>query len=276
MDSSHGGSEGLGLGGGSVLSLVRLGDGLVRDLASTTVDRSSVDSVSNRSSVNNRSSVDNRGSVHNRGSVGRGIRILSLTVIGDGSDVSVDGVGGVANMLGAAVREVDIVRTLSIASSVTGLGSIEVGGGVVVSHGVVVCVGGDLVRVDLGSSVSYNRSVVGRGSVDYRSSVNYGSSVNYRGSVNHGSMGNGVSSNKSMSYKSVSCDNTMTGSMESVRRVMYGSYSGSKSFGLSVGSVFSLERLGDGLVRDLTGTNSYESVSSNKAMVSSNEELRSS
>merc|ERR1712243_425750 len=102
MDSSYAGSEGLGLGGGSVLSLVRLGDGLVRDLASTTVDRSSVDSVSNRSSVDsvgnrssmdsvgnrssvdnrgsvdNRSSVDNRGSVHNRCSVGRGIRILSL------------------------------------------------------------------------------------------------------------------------------------------------------------------------------------------------------
>ena len=52
MDSSYAGSEGLGLGGGSVLSLVRLGDGLVRDLASTTVDRSSVDSVG---------SVDNKG-----------------------------------------------------------------------------------------------------------------------------------------------------------------------------------------------------------------------
>merc|ERR1719481_1337801 len=124
-------------------------------------------------------------------------------------------------MLGAAVREVDIVRTLGIASSVTGLGSIEVGGGVVVSDGVVVCVGGDLVRVNLGSSVSHNRGVVGRSSVDYRGSMNHGSSVNYRGSVNHGSMGNGVSSNKSMSYKSVSCYNTMTGSMESVRRVMH-------------------------------------------------------
>merc|ERR1719481_1865429 len=118
MDSSYSGSEGLGLGGGSVLSLERLRDGLVRDLASTTVDRSSVDSVGNRSSVS------------------RGIGILSLTVIGDCSDVSVDGVGGVANMLGAAVREVDIVRTLGIASSITGLGSIEVGGGVVVSDGV--------------------------------------------------------------------------------------------------------------------------------------------
>merc|ERR1719481_705741 len=167
-------------------------------------------------------------------------------------------------MLGAAVREVDTVRTFGTASSVTGLGSIEVGGGVVVSDGVVVCVGGDLVRVNLGSSVSHNRGVVGR------------SSVNYRGSVNHGSMGNGVSSNKSMSYKSVSCYNTMTGSMESVRGVMHSSHSGSEGLGLCVCSVLSLERLVDGLVRDLAGTNSYESVSTNEAVVSSNEELRSS
>merc|ERR1719315_854459 len=75
MDSSYAGSQSLGLGGGSVLSLVRLGDGLVRDLASTTVDRRSVDSVGNRSSVDsvgNRSSVDsvgNRGSMDNRSSV---------------------------------------------------------------------------------------------------------------------------------------------------------------------------------------------------------------
>merc|ERR1712098_731517 len=172
-------------------------------------------------------------------------------------------------MLGAPVREVDTVRTFSTASSVTGLGSIEVGGGVVVSDGVVVCVGGDLVRVNL-SSMSYNRGVVGRGSVDY------GSSVNHRCSVNHRSMGNGVSSNKSMSYKSVSCYNTMTGSMESVRRVMHSSNGGSEGLGLGVCSVFSLERLGDGLVRDLAGTNSYESVSTNEAVVSSNEELRSS
>merc|ERR1712243_425827 len=149
------------------------------------------------------------GSVNNRG-----IGILSSSVIGDCSDVSVDGVGGVANMLGAAVRKVDTVRTFGTASSVTGLCSIEVGGGVVVSDGVVVCVGGDLVRVNL-SSMSYNRGVVGRGSMNYRGSVNHGCSVN------HGSMGNGVSSNKSMSYKSVSCYNTMTGSMESVRRVMH-------------------------------------------------------
>merc|ERR1719309_813064 len=89
MDSSYAGSESLGLGGGSVLSLVRLGDGLVRDLASTTVDRSSVDSVSNRSSVDsmgNRGSMDNGCGVHNRGSISRNIGILSSAVIGDLSD----------------------------------------------------------------------------------------------------------------------------------------------------------------------------------------------
>merc|ERR1719430_2238225 len=144
--------------------------------------------------MDNRSSVNNRCGVHNWGSVSRGIGIYSSSVIGDLSDVSIVGIRVVVNMLGAAVREVDTVRTLGIASSVTGLGSIEVGGGVVVSDGVVVCVGGDLIRVNL-SSVSYNRGVVGRGSVDYRSSVNYGSSVNYRSSVNHGSMSNSMSSN---------------------------------------------------------------------------------
>ena len=40
MDSSDGGSEGLGLCGGPVLSLVGLGDGLVGDLARTAVDLS--------------------------------------------------------------------------------------------------------------------------------------------------------------------------------------------------------------------------------------------
>merc|ERR1712243_241863 len=195
------GSECLGLASAPRLSLVRLGDRLVRALASSTgvVDRgSSVNnwsSVNDRSSVDNGSSVDNWSGVHNWGSVSRGsvnnrgIGILSSSVIGDCSDVSVDGVGGVANMLGTAVRKVDTVRTLGTASSVTGLGSIEVGGGVVVSDGVVVCVGGDLVRIDFRGSVSNNRSVVGRGSVDYRSSVNYRGSVNYRSN----SMGNGVS-----------------------------------------------------------------------------------
>merc|ERR1712126_478897 len=111
-------------------------------------------------------------------------------------------------------------------------------------------------------------------SPNHWSSVNHRSnSLNHRSSMNHRcySMGNGVSS-----YKSVCCYNTMTGSMESVRRVMHSSHSGSEGLGLSSRSMLSLERLGDGLVRDLAGTNSYESVSTNEAVVSSNEELGSS
>merc|ERR1711962_452394 len=51
MDSSYCGSEGLGLGGGSVLSLERLGYRLVRDLASTKSYMSSNKSVTNNCSL---------------------------------------------------------------------------------------------------------------------------------------------------------------------------------------------------------------------------------
>ena len=88
-----------------------------------------------------------------------------------------------------------------------------------------------------------------------------------------------MSSNKAVSNNSVSSNKTMTtavGSMESIGRVMDSSYASSEGLGLGGGSVLSLVRLGDGLVRDLAGTNSYESVSTNEAVVSSNEELGSS
>merc|ERR1719516_457578 len=93
------GSECLGLASGPRLSLVRLGDRLVRALASSTgvVDRgSSVNnwsSVNDRSSVDNGSSVDNRSSVNNRGNTdtsngNRSFGIDSSTVIGDLSSCS--------------------------------------------------------------------------------------------------------------------------------------------------------------------------------------------
>merc|ERR1712215_337531 len=202
------GSECLGLASGPRLSLVRLGDRLVRALASSTgvVDRGS--SVNNRSSVHSdRSSVHNGTSMDNRSSVNswgntdtsngnRSLGIDSSTVIGDLSYVAVDIVGVVVDMLDPAVRKSYRVRTLGIASSVTGLGSIEVRVRVVVSDGVVECVGGDLVRVDLSSSVSYNRSVVDqRGSVDYRSN----------------SMCNTMPSNKNLRSCSGSCYQTGDG-----------------------------------------------------------------
>ena len=68
---------------------------------------------------------------------------------------------------------------------------------------------------------------------------------------------------------------TTVGSMESIGRVMHSSHGGSEGLGLGGGSVLSLVRLGDRLVRDLAGTNSYKSVSSDKSVVSSHEELGS-
>merc|ERR1719481_1552929 len=195
------GSECLGLASGPRLSLVRLGDRLVRALASSTgvVDRGS--SVNNWSSMNDRSSVDNGSSVNNRGNAdtsngNRSLGIDSNALIGDLSYVAVDGIGVVVNMLDPAVRKSYGVRTLGIASSVTGLGCIEVRVRVVVSDGVVKCVGGDLVRVGFNGSVSYNRGVVDqRGSVDYRGN----------------SMCNTMPSNKNLRSCSGSCYQTGDG-----------------------------------------------------------------
>merc|ERR1712002_1347365 len=99
-------------------------------------------------------------------------------------------------MLDPAVRKSYRVGTLGIASSVTGLGSIEVRVGVVVSDGVVVCVGGDLVRVGFDSSVSYNRGVVDQwGSVDHRGNC----------------MCNSMASNKNLRSCSGCCNQTGDG-----------------------------------------------------------------
>merc|ERR1712126_774378 len=207
------GSECLGLASAPRLSLVRLGDRLVRALASSmgVVDRgSSVNnwsSVNDRSSVNNGSSVDNRSSVNNRGNTDTsngnwGLRIDSCALIGDQSYVAIGVIGVIVDMLDPAVRKSHRVRTLGIASSVTGLGSTEVRVGVVVSDGVVVCVGGDLVRVGFNSSVSYNRGVVDQwGSMDYRSSVNH------RGNC----MCNSMPSNKNLRSFSGCCNQTGDG-----------------------------------------------------------------
>jgi len=205
------GSECLGLASGPRLSLVRLGDRLVRALASSTgvVDRgssvdkrSSVDSsVDNRSSVNYRGSVDDRGSTVASSNRSRSFGIDSSTVIGDLSYIAIGVIGVVVDMLDPAVRKSYGVGTLGIASSVTGLSSIEVRVRVVVSDGVVVCVGGDLVRVDLSGSMGHNWSVVGRGSVNYRGGVNYRSN----------SMGNTMPSNNNLRSCNGSCYQTGDG-----------------------------------------------------------------
>merc|ERR1719412_3551163 len=137
-------------------------------------DRSSVD---DRSSMDDRSGVDNRGSmvdgtgngngVGNSVGNGNSLGVGSLAVIGDSGNVSLDVVGSVGDVLGAAVRESNGVRSSPGSGAVVSLRSLEVGAGVVVGNGVLVLVGGDLVGVHLGNGVgnSMDRGVVGRGSV---------------------------------------------------------------------------------------------------------------
>merc|ERR1719147_76143 len=126
----------------------------------------------------------------------RSFGIHSSALICDLSYVAIGVISVVVDMLDPAVRKSYRVGTLGIASSVTGLGSIEIRVRVVVSDGVVVCVGGDLVRVGFDSSMSYNRGVVDqRGSVDYRSN----------------SMCNSMPSNKNLWSCSGSCYQTGDG-----------------------------------------------------------------
>jgi len=167
--------------------------------------------------------MDNGGSVDGVGngvgnSVGNrdSLRVDSLAVVGDSSDVSLDVVGSVFNVLGAAVREGDGVGSSPGSSAVVSLRSLEVGSGVVVGNGVLELVGGDLVGVHLGNSVG-NRGVVSGGSVDNRSSVDNRGSVDDRAgnSVSDNSVGKSMSDNsvgKSVSNNSVSesmSDNTV-------------------------------------------------------------------
>merc|ERR1712055_816834 len=151
---SHGGSEGLGLGGGSVFSLVRLGDGLVRGLATSTVDRRSMGNKSmtskamtnnSRSMGNQRGSMNYRAScVNKRGSMDkgsstdkRGLWVGCLTIISNFSDVAIVVIGVVVDMLDPSIRKSNRVATLTHTSSIIRLCSLEVGVGVVISHSIV-------------------------------------------------------------------------------------------------------------------------------------------
>jgi len=214
VDGGDVSSEGLGLGGGPVLTLERLGHGLVGHLASSTVDRGGVDSSVDHRSGNGMSSVDHRGSMDDRAgdsmdngagdSDGVGNRdslgVDSLAIVGDGGDVSLDVVGGVLDVLGAAVREGDGVRSSPGSGAIVGLSSLEVGAGVVVGNGVLVLVGGDLVGVHLSDGVGNgvgNSVVDNRGGVDdWGSMGNKGGSVDNRAGNSVGNrVGNAVSNN---------------------------------------------------------------------------------
>ena len=75
------------------------------------------------------------------GDIGLGFRVDWDSLIGDVSDISVVVVGGVLNMLGAAIRKSNIVRSRNNTGSISSLSSVEVSLGVVISNSVLVGVG---------------------------------------------------------------------------------------------------------------------------------------
>merc|ERR1719431_448137 len=172
---------------------------------------------------------------------GRGVRVDSSAVIGDISNIASIAISLVSNMLGTAIRKSNRVRSLGIASTISSLGSVEVGVGVVISYSVGVGVGRGFIWVGRGvvsrGSVD-NWGMVGRGSVDNRGSMDNWGMVS-RGSVdNRGS----VVDRGSVVSRSVSKDSLS--SMKTVRRVSNSSNSSSESLGLSGTPVLSLIRSG--------------------------------
>jgi len=168
----------------------------------------------------------------------RGIWVDSSSFIGNISDIASIAISLVGNMLGAAIRKSNGVRSLSVSGIITSLSSIEVGVGVVISNSVGVSVGGGLIRVSRGmvsgGSMDYrgsvdNRGMISRGSMDNRGSVDHRGMVS-RGSVdNWGSMvdRSSVDNRGSMVSRSMSKDSL--GSMKTVRRVSDSGNSSSES-----------------------------------------------
>jgi len=170
-----------------------------------------------------------------------GVRVDSSAVIGDISNIASIAISLVSNMLGTAIRKSNRVRSLGIASTITSLGSVEVGVGVVISYSIGVSVGGDLIRVGRGMvsrSSMDNWGMVGRGSMN-----NWGS-VDNRGVVSWGSVDNRGSMVDRGSMVSWSMSKDSLSSMKTVRRVSNSSNSSSESLGLSGAPVLSLVRLG--------------------------------
>jgi len=162
----------------------------------------------------------------------RGIWVDSSSFIGNISNIASIAISLVGNMLGTAIRKSNRVRSLSIASTITGLSSVEVGVGVVISNSVGVSVGGWLIRV--------SRGMISRGGMDYRGMVSRGSmdnwgSVDNRGMISRGSVDNwgsmvdrsSVDNRGSMVSRSMSKDSL--GSMKTVRRVSDSGNSSSES-----------------------------------------------
>jgi len=123
----------------------------------------------------------------------------SSSFIGDISNISLISISLVANMLDTAIRKSNRVRSLSIASTITSLSSVESSLGVVISNSIGIGVGRRLIRVGWLSIALHHRGMVGRGSVHHRGMISWGSMDN-RGMVDNwssmDSMNNWGSMNK--------------------------------------------------------------------------------
>ena len=157
----------------------------------------SVYSMDHRNSMDNRAghSVDHGSGVDHGSSMVDGtgnsnsLGVDSGSTVGDLSDISLNVVGSVGYVLGAAVREGDGVRSSPSSSAIISLGSLEVGARVVVGNGVLVLVGGDLVGVHLSDGVGNG---VGNSVVDNRGGVDDGGSMGNNGGSVDNRAGDGV------------------------------------------------------------------------------------
>merc|ERR1712152_109396 len=106
----------------------------------------------------------------NWGSMGnsnRGRAIGRSSRVGHIRDKAIVVISLVVDGLDAAIRKIDRVRSLDIASSIIGLSLVEGSTRVVISNSIVVAVGRHLskVRGSIASSMSNNRGMVGVGSM---------------------------------------------------------------------------------------------------------------
>ena len=133
--------------------------------------------------------------------IGRGdsLGVLSSSLIGHISNISIITIGGVGDMLDSAVRKGNRVGSLGIAGTIRGLLSVEVGLGVVISNSVGVGVWGNLISIFLslvsgswsmvsGSSMSNNWSSVD--SMSQRSSMDGMSKRSSMDSMSNSGVGN--------------------------------------------------------------------------------------
>merc|ERR1712186_134810 len=118
-------------------------------------------------------------------------------------------------MLDTAIRKSNRAGSLSIASTITSLSSVESSLGVVISNSVGIGVGRRLIRVSWLSISLHHRGMVGRGSVHHRGMISWGSMDN-RGMVDNWSSMDSMNNWGSMNKWSMMDNRSMDGMVDSM------------------------------------------------------------